>query len=527
MSWASRRRTTKVEDTAYCLLGIFDIQMPLLYGEREAAFERLQEAIINKYSDLTILAWKARVTHPDMHTAKNIMYHSWESGLVGSSPDSGRCECYHGIFACSPLEFEDSGSISSCFHRPSIFNHEFSITNKGLKMQSILCKSGSYGCYTMALMCCTTNNSTNNLEEPESVGEPLGILLKWVGGNTYVRANCIELTTLTSDHMEQSPGQDEFYLAPSVEQLYHSVEDLQRGSIRLPHPNDLFVPALNTSIVNLKVSPGCLWDAEERLFLTYGHQNPVGCATYGFAGYNNPLFMSFFGLHHNGKPWLCLVDPLSELFPCHVERRREYLRRTALEAKRSGTNEISIDITGHEERLYQITLNVEGSFERTGISERLQVYGLKLSLKVSHKLALPDLERTNSHLTQPPYTSVGQRSTNLSAGSELVRENRGPQSIETSTSTANILKLPSPTNNHRVVSAHPPTLESNASQPDYQHASSRIVSPSLKFRFLRFAFTLIEDNIAAVSIYTAWLCRIGKFESLRSADRSTGGLGDH
>lgn len=33
MSWASRRHTTRPEDMAYCLLGIFDIQMPMIYGE--------------------------------------------------------------------------------------------------------------------------------------------------------------------------------------------------------------------------------------------------------------------------------------------------------------------------------------------------------------------------------------------------------------------------------------------------------------------------------------------------------------
>jgi hypothetical protein len=35
MLWASRRETTRPEDTAYCLLGIFGINMPLLYGEKE------------------------------------------------------------------------------------------------------------------------------------------------------------------------------------------------------------------------------------------------------------------------------------------------------------------------------------------------------------------------------------------------------------------------------------------------------------------------------------------------------------
>ncbi|TEY66937.1 hypothetical protein BOTCAL_0130g00120 [Botryotinia calthae] len=41
MFWISRRRTTRVEDMAYCMLGIFDINMPLLYGEGMKAFVRL------------------------------------------------------------------------------------------------------------------------------------------------------------------------------------------------------------------------------------------------------------------------------------------------------------------------------------------------------------------------------------------------------------------------------------------------------------------------------------------------------
>ncbi|KAH9203202.1 hypothetical protein DL95DRAFT_164231 [Leptodontidium sp. 2 PMI_412] len=45
-SWAKSRQTTRGEDKAYSLFGIFDVQMPLLYGEGEAkAFLRLREAI--------------------------------------------------------------------------------------------------------------------------------------------------------------------------------------------------------------------------------------------------------------------------------------------------------------------------------------------------------------------------------------------------------------------------------------------------------------------------------------------------
>jgi len=48
MQWAARRKTTRKEDGAYCLLGIFDVFIPPIYGEGEYAFVRLQEAIINK-----------------------------------------------------------------------------------------------------------------------------------------------------------------------------------------------------------------------------------------------------------------------------------------------------------------------------------------------------------------------------------------------------------------------------------------------------------------------------------------------
>ncbi|KAL9489368.1 hypothetical protein ACSS6W_001645 [Trichoderma asperelloides] len=59
MSWASNRRTTRIEDRAYCLMGIFGINMPLLYGEGERAFIRLQEEIMKISNDHSIFAWKS------------------------------------------------------------------------------------------------------------------------------------------------------------------------------------------------------------------------------------------------------------------------------------------------------------------------------------------------------------------------------------------------------------------------------------------------------------------------------------
>lgn len=57
MSWASDRTTTREEDRAYSLLGLLDVQMPMLYGEGKNAFRRLQLEILRKSNDQTIFAW--------------------------------------------------------------------------------------------------------------------------------------------------------------------------------------------------------------------------------------------------------------------------------------------------------------------------------------------------------------------------------------------------------------------------------------------------------------------------------------
>jgi hypothetical protein len=57
MSWSAKRTTTRIEDRAYSLLGIFDISLTVIYGEGERAFQRLQEELLRVYSDHTIFAW--------------------------------------------------------------------------------------------------------------------------------------------------------------------------------------------------------------------------------------------------------------------------------------------------------------------------------------------------------------------------------------------------------------------------------------------------------------------------------------
>lgn len=80
MSWAAERETSRPEDVAYCLLGIFDINMPLIYGEgRAQAFKRLQEEIIRSTGDDSIYAWHC----PEELASRK---HYW--GLLAESPAS-------------------------------------------------------------------------------------------------------------------------------------------------------------------------------------------------------------------------------------------------------------------------------------------------------------------------------------------------------------------------------------------------------------------------------------------------------
>ena len=57
MSWAANRTTTRVEDRAYSLMGLLDVNMPMLYGEGKKAFHRLQLEIIRSSNDQSIFAW--------------------------------------------------------------------------------------------------------------------------------------------------------------------------------------------------------------------------------------------------------------------------------------------------------------------------------------------------------------------------------------------------------------------------------------------------------------------------------------
>jgi hypothetical protein len=123
MSWASKRRTTRVEDIAYCLMGIFGVNMAMLYGEGDKAFFRLQEEIMKISDDHTIFAWKTD-------------YWGAFSG---------------GLLADSPAAFRESGNIvSSANHHDG----SFSSTNRGLRLELPLIPQISRPFAFIALLAC-------------------------------------------------------------------------------------------------------------------------------------------------------------------------------------------------------------------------------------------------------------------------------------------------------------------------------------------------------------------------------------
>ncbi|KAI3319251.1 hypothetical protein HD806DRAFT_509468 [Xylariaceae sp. AK1471] len=67
MAWAAKRTTTRTEDQAYSLMGIFDVNMPLIYGEGKKAFLRLQQEILRVSDDQSLFAWGAPRVFRDMH----------------------------------------------------------------------------------------------------------------------------------------------------------------------------------------------------------------------------------------------------------------------------------------------------------------------------------------------------------------------------------------------------------------------------------------------------------------------------
>jgi len=122
MSWASQRTTTRTEDLAYSLMGLFGVSMPIIYGEGENAFLRLQEEIIKRSDDHSIFAW-GTLGHDDSHLPRHLL--DPDDYDVDDAADTT------GILAKSPRDFAGMDHILPS-PPPNEPTTHYALTNKGL-----------------------------------------------------------------------------------------------------------------------------------------------------------------------------------------------------------------------------------------------------------------------------------------------------------------------------------------------------------------------------------------------------------
>lgn len=149
MSWAAKRSTTRKEDRAYSLMGIFEVHIPMLYGEGDRAFRRLQEEIIRTTPDDSIFAWRT---------------------------SGGSLSAYVGLLAHSPQDFEHSQNITQG-------KGSFSISNLGLRIETNLKpvrRMDIQGGWDDSLYMCT-------LDAENREGEKVALILRKLEPLKYAR----------------------------------------------------------------------------------------------------------------------------------------------------------------------------------------------------------------------------------------------------------------------------------------------------------------------------------------------------
>ena len=249
MSWASERETTRVEDMAYSLLGVFGIKLPLLYGEGERAFIRLQEEIMKHSNDLSLLAW----TEPDLE-GKNYSHFG-----------------YFSVLAPHARYFRKSRTLALI--KDSDQMPHFSSTNKGLRLEAGLIWPDILDDIILDINCVDLVGS----------GQPLGIYLKLKhqGEKIYARTMTHELARADASYDRQtdiiflSVGNDFDY-----SNSYPSSQDVKR----------FFVPKFKDHLMLWYLSevyPQESWENANESFNVEGLRDFVGCHIYKPAAHHS------------------------------------------------------------------------------------------------------------------------------------------------------------------------------------------------------------------------------------------------
>ncbi|KAI0666864.1 heterokaryon incompatibility protein-domain-containing protein [Trametes maxima] len=174
MSWASRRETTRVEDEAYSLLGLFGLCMPAIYGEGRGAFIRLQEEILKHLPDQSIFAWGPGPGSiiEGRRLEDTLVRSSVGPGLYHSLDAHGRMFSGCGdmpterfLLAQSPRMFRYSSGISpidtSALSQglgTQLPGSQYTITSYGVRTQFPIFHVSAWGC-DLAVLACEDNQA--------------------------------------------------------------------------------------------------------------------------------------------------------------------------------------------------------------------------------------------------------------------------------------------------------------------------------------------------------------------------------
>ncbi|KAF3004724.1 hypothetical protein E8E14_008479 [Neopestalotiopsis sp. 37M] len=230
MSWAAGRKTSKLEDIAYSLLGLFNVHMPPIYGEGKNAFRRLQEEIIKYSNDLTILAW-CRPQFDGQPAVESL-------GLFAESPD-----CFHHRTTIHPSAFD--------------FTTRFAITNQGLhvsgdtriRLISVADgeKKGAKMLYAISLGYETTTHGDG------------GIYLRKVGPNLFCRDFQLPLAGFHDGNtFLQTLDVPNYYILIDPSPLWIYTPLYRKRALHVPHNSHFRVE---------DAVPATLWDHSDQMFL--------------------------------------------------------------------------------------------------------------------------------------------------------------------------------------------------------------------------------------------------------------------
>lgn len=228
MSWAANRVTTRTEDTAYCLLGLFDVTMPMIYGEKEQAFVRLQLEIMKNSDDHSILAW------------------GFTSGQ--DIADGNPLAVPGGALATSPADFANSGRVFPCvgYKQQTISSFEF--LGGSLRMQVPLIKD-SVG-QVFGLLSCGLES-----DKEKFVGIPLDAVLVSGSTDNYFRPAGRRSSLFPRNQVQDS----------SLKLIYISKDVQASESKSVTRRNCFYIDESAAKVKLIDVVPRDRWMEERRM----------------------------------------------------------------------------------------------------------------------------------------------------------------------------------------------------------------------------------------------------------------------